>query len=185
MATNATPVTAAEKDQPGVIETKTFVEGVGDLSVYVKVEKVDDVDSKTTEDVETLKLSVPVEAYEEVEETDEEGNTKEDDEGNPVMKKERFFKVVHYELDMGKASRDKLEKALAPFLKNAREVQAPVVRPSQGTLTAAKSSSPHDLAAIREWAKGAGHEVKEKGRIAANIIAAYYKSTGKPNPEEA
>lgn len=183
MATNANQVDASRKDEPGVKEVKTNIPGVGDVTAYFLVEKVDDVDTKTTEDVETLKLSVPVEDFEEVEETDDEGNVKEDDEGNPVMKKERFFKVVHYEVDMGKASREKLEKALVPFLKNAREAQAPVIRGSQGTLTAAKSGSSHDLAAIREWAKNAGHEVAEKGRIAAKVIEAYYKSTGKPNPD--
>lgn len=187
MATNAIPVDASHKGEPGVRETQAYVDGIGNLTVYVKVETTDDVDEKTTEDVQTLTLSVPVEAEEEVEVIGEDGEPEKNTDGSTKLKVEKFFKTVHYEVDMGKASRDKLAKALEPFLKNAREKSAPIVRPTQGSFTApaAKSSSPHDLNAIREWAKGAGHDVKDKGRIAVAIIEAYYRSTGKPNPEKA
>ncbi|MFM9573384.1 histone-like nucleoid-structuring protein Lsr2 [Streptomyces turgidiscabies] len=183
MATNAVPVTADQKDEPGVKETQAYVDGIGNLTVYVKVSTTDDLDQKTTEDVQTLKLSVPVEEEEEVEELDAEGDPIKNEDGSTKLKVEKYYKTVHYEVDLGKVSRDKLEKALAPFLKNAREAQAPVIRGSQSTLTATPSKSAHDLTAIREWAKGAGHSVKEKGRIAGDIIAAYYRSTGKTNPE--
>lgn len=166
MATNANPVDASRKDEPGVKEVVTNIPGVGDVTAYFLVETVDDVDQKTKEDVQTLKLSIPQEAEEEVEQED------------GTKKTEKFFKTVHLELDLGAASRTKLFKALEPFTKNAREVQAPVI-----ARTATPSKSAHDLNAIREWAKSAGHEVADKGRIAAKVIEAYYKTTGKPNPD--
>jgi hypothetical protein len=164
VATNANPVDASRKDEEGVKEVQTHIPGVGDVTAYFLVETVDDVDQKTKEDVQTLRLSVPVEAEEEVEVLDAEGDPVKNGDGSIKLKTETYWKTVHYEVDLGPASREKLEKALAPFLKNAREATAPV-------------------AAIREWAKGAGHSVKEKGRIAGDIIAAYYRSTGKPNPD--
>jgi hypothetical protein len=83
---------------------------------------------------------------------------------------------------LGKANRDKLIKALEPFVSKARESKTQPVA-SQGTLTASPSKSAHDLNAIRAWAKTAGHDVKEKGRIASTVIEAYYRTTGKTNPD--
>ncbi|MFC9846643.1 histone-like nucleoid-structuring protein Lsr2 [Streptomyces sp. NPDC060223] len=182
MATNANPVDASRKDEEGVKEVQTHIPGVGEVTAYFLVETVDDVDGKTKEDIQTLRFSVPVEVSEEVDDLDEDGKTKEDAEGNIKTKTESFYKTVHYEVDLGKASRDKLDKALAPFLKNAREATAPL-RGSQGALTASANKSAHDLVAIREWAKGAGHEVATKGKVAGKVIEAYYRSTGKTNPD--
>lgn len=182
MATNALPVGPEEKGKDGVKEVVTNIPGVGEVTAYFKVSTTDDVDGKTVEDVQTLRFSIPVQAEEEVEELDDEGNPKKDNEGNPIMKKESFFKTVHYEVDMGAASREKFVKALAPFVKNAREVTAPVSR--VGT-SAGSSKSSHDLNAIRSWAKANGHEVADKGRIAQKVMEAYYEATGKPNPDKA
>lgn len=189
MATNAVPVTADQKDEPGVRETQAYVDGVGNLTVYVKVSTTDDVDGKTTEDVQTLKLSVPVEAEEEVEEVDAEGDPIKNEDGSIKLKVEKYFKTVHYELDLGQASREKLEKALAPFLKNAREAQAPVV--SRGGYKPQALPAGVDTAAVRKWAvdnriRVDGKLINEKGRVSQAFIDAYekeHKSTGKTNPE--
>lgn len=179
MATNAVPVTAAEKDQEGVKEVVTQVPGVGSMTIYVRVSKTDDVDSKTTEDVETLKLSVPVQVDEEVPSIGDDGEEEKDAEGNVKMVTETYFKNVYYELDMGKASRDKLEKALAPFLKNAREVAAPTA--ARSGYQAQTLPSGVDTAAVRKWAQAEdikidGKPVNEKGRVPASFIEAYEKA---------
>lgn len=178
MATTAVPVTAAEKDQEGVKEVVTQVPGVGPMTLYVRVSVTDDVDSKTTEGVETLKLSVPVQVDEEVESIGEDGEVEKDAEGNPKMVTETYFKNVYYELDMGKASREKLEKALAPFLKNAREVAAPATRSGYQAQTL---PSGVDTTAVRKWAQAEdikidGKPVNEKGRVPQSFIEAYEKA---------
>lgn len=175
MATNAIPVTADQKDAEGVKAIPTQVPGVGEVMVYMKVETTDDVDGKTTEGVETLKLSVPVQVDEEVESIGEDGEVEKDAEGNPKMVTETYFKTVHYEVDLGKASRDKLEKALAPFLKNAREVQAPI---RTGGYKPQTLPSGVDTAAVRKWAqendiKVDGKPINEKGRVPQSFIDKY------------
>lgn len=181
MATNAVPVTADRKDEEGVKEVKANVPGVGELLTYFKVETVDDVDGKTTDDVLTLKLSVPVET--EVEFTVMDNGAPAVNEDGSVKKDTRVeWRLSHFELDMGKASREKLTKALEPFLKNARDAK-PSYSAAPVSSAPSTSKSPHDLNAIRAWAKENGHEVADKGRIAVKVIEAYYKETGKPNPE--
>ncbi|MFF0808837.1 Lsr2 family DNA-binding protein [Streptomyces albogriseolus] len=183
MATNAVPVTADKKDEEGVKEVKAHVPGVGEVLTYFKVETVDDFDGKTTEDVQTLRLTVPREEEREVVVTDAEGDPEKNEDGSDKLTTEKVWAYRSLEIDLGKASRDKLIKALEPFVSKAREAKTQPVA-TQTSLSASTGKSPHDLNAIRSWAKSAGHEVADKGRIAKNIITAYYKSTGKPNPEE-
>ncbi|WP_019060975.1 Lsr2 family DNA-binding protein [Streptomyces prunicolor] len=176
MATNANPVDASRKDEEGVREVNTHIPGVGDVTAYFLVETVDDVDQKTKEDVQTLKLSVPVEAEEEVEELDAEGDPVKNEDGSTKLKTETYWKTVHYEVDLGQASREKLEKALAPFLKNAREAQAPAV--ARGGYKPQALPSGVDTAAVRKWAvdnniKVDGKGINDKGRVPAAFIEKY------------
>jgi len=178
MATNAVPVTADQKDEEGVQETKTFVPGVGNLTVYVKVEKVDDVDEKTTKDVETYTFSMPVEEEEEVEVIGEDGEPVKNEDGSTKLKTEKFWKTVHYEVDLSPANREKLLKALAPFQKNAREKEVPVVR--AGGYKPQTLPSGVDTAAVRRWAqandiKVDGKPINEKGRVPQSFIDLYEK----------
>lgn len=178
MATTAVPVDASKKDEEGVKEVVTQIPGVGPVTAFFKVSTTDDVDGKTTEDIQTLRLSVPVEESEEVESIGDDGEVEKDAEGNPKMVTETFFKNVYYELDMGSASRDKLTKALAPFLKNAREVSAPTGRTGYQAQTL---PSGVDTTAVRKWAQAEdikidGKPVNEKGRVPASFIEAYEKA---------
>ncbi|WP_432129795.1 Lsr2 family DNA-binding protein [Streptomyces tendae] len=182
MATKAEPVGSDQAGKPGVQEVITNIPGVGEVKAYFQVSTVDDYDGKTTEDVQTLRLTVPQEDEREVVATDDNGEALKNEDGSDKLTTETYWRYAALEIDLGKASRDKLLKALEPYVSKARESKTQPVA-TQGSFTAsAASKSPHDLNAIREWAKGAGHDVKDKGRIAANIIEAYYKSTGKPNP---
>lgn len=182
MATRAEPVSSDQAGKPGVKEVTTNIPGVGEVKAYFQVSTVDDVDGKTTEDVQTLRLTVPQEDEREVVETDDNGEPVKNEDGSDKLTTEKVWAYRALELDLGKANRDKLIKALEPFVSKARESKAQPVA-SQGSFTATPSKSAHDLNAIRSWAKGAGHDVKDKGRIASSIIEAYYRTTGKENPE--
>ncbi|WID10836.1 Lsr2-like DNA bridging protein [Streptomyces phage Mulchroom] len=183
MATKAEPVGSDKAGEPGVKEVVTNIPGVGEVKAYFQVSTVDDYDGKTTEDVQTLRLTVPQEEEREVVETDAEGDPVKNEDGSDKLTTEKVWAYRSLEIDLGKASRDKLIKALEPFVSKAREAKTQPVA-TQTSLSASTGKSPHDLNAIRQWAKSAGHEVADKGRIAKNIITAYYKSTGKDNPEE-
>jgi nucleoid-associated protein Lsr2 len=76
---------------------------------------------------------------------------------------------VNYEIDLGKKNRAKLERALAPFIEAGR--RAPRGGRRRGASRA--GGSPADRGAVRAWARAAGLQVSERGRISADIMAQY------------
>ncbi|MEU7863477.1 Lsr2 family protein [Nonomuraea sp. NPDC049141] len=80
-----------------------------------------------------------------------------------------------YEIDLSGKNREKLEKALAPFITAARPVR--VERAGRGRRGAGaarpRAMSREQSADIRQWAKTAGLPVSERGRIAATIVEKY------------
>jgi hypothetical protein len=75
---------------------------------------------------------------------------------------------VAYEIDLGKKNRAKLEHALAPFMGAARRV------PRGGRRRSARAAgSPPDRSAVRDWARSAGLQVSERGRISSDVIRRY------------
>jgi hypothetical protein len=184
VATKAEPVSSDKAGETGVQEVTTHIPGVGEVKAFFQVSTFDDFDGKTTEDVQTLRLTVPQEDEREVVATDENGEALKNEDGSDKLTTETYWRYLTLELDLGKASRDKLLKALEPFVSKAREAKTQPVTAQGAFAATAKGSSPHDLNAIRSWAKNAGHEVADKGRIAVKVIEAYYKSTGKTNPEK-
>jgi len=75
---------------------------------------------------------------------------------------------VNYEIDLSDANRARLEGDLAPFITAAR-------RPSRdGRRRAGRSGAASvDRAAVRAWAREAGLNISERGRISAEIIRQY------------
>jgi hypothetical protein len=71
---------------------------------------------------------------------------------------------TNYEIDLTSRRADELRDALAPWIARARRTNA---RKSRG------SRSGGEVAAIRAWAKAHGHPVNERGRISAEVRAAY------------
>ncbi len=78
-----------------------------------------------------------------------------------------------YSVDLGSASREKLDKALAPFLEVATRTSS-AGRSGRGARKSARSSS--ELQAIREWARSKGKSVSDRGRIPNSIIEEYQAS---------
>ena len=75
-----------------------------------------------------------------------------------------------YEIDLSKANNATLHKALAPFIEHGRKVRARRVPAQRGSRNAANRDRTHD---IREWAKGQGMTINDRGRIPAEVIAKY------------
>ncbi|MFC9591533.1 Lsr2 family protein [Streptomyces sp. NPDC056944] len=84
-----------------------------------------------------------------------------------------------YEIDLSTGNADELRKLLEPYLaagrKTGRVTSAGRVRPIASKAAVGSSS---DTAAIRAWAKENGFEVNERGRVPADIKAAYEKANG-------
>ncbi|NUR88761.1 MAG: Lsr2 family protein [Nonomuraea sp.] len=76
---------------------------------------------------------------------------------------------VNYEIDLSGKNREKLERALAPYITAGRPVRAERVRASR-TVVTARAMSREKSSEIRQWAKAHGLPVSERGRIASTIV---------------
>ncbi len=71
---------------------------------------------------------------------------------------------VSYEIDLAGSNRARLAEAFAPFIAAGRRVSRSTRRrPPAGA----------DRAAVRAWARQAGLEISERGRISAEVIRQY------------
>lgn len=79
-----------------------------------------------------------------------------------------------YEIDLSVAHSEELHKALAPYVAHARKVGGTRRGPRGGR----RNASAIDTHKVREWAKEQGIEIKERGRVPANIVEKYREATG-------
>jgi Lsr2 len=82
---------------------------------------------------------------------------------------------VSYSIDLSDRNADKLRSALHPYIDagtRVGRVAAGGRRPGGRTGLPARTSR-DQTAAIRHWAAKAGHEISNRGRIPARIVAAY------------
>ncbi len=77
------------------------------------------------------------------------------------------FGGVDYTIDLAKKNRSAMEKALKPYLEAATR------QTRRSGRKKAVSSSRQDLGAVREWARGQGIEVSNRGRIPASVLEQY------------
>lgn len=87
---------------------------------------------------------------------------------------------VSYEIDLSEDNAEKLREALAGYVASARRVDgsrrvraakpAKAPKPAKGPRTVPDREQTH---AIREWARANGYEVSERGRLSANVLAAF------------
>lgn len=79
---------------------------------------------------------------------------------------------VSYEIDLTAANAKKLRNDLATWVGHARR--------SGGRKSSRKAGASgqrrSDLGAVRQWARKNGHQVSDRGRISASILAAYDKA---------
>ncbi|MGZ4720583.1 histone-like nucleoid-structuring protein Lsr2 [Oryzihumus sp.] len=81
---------------------------------------------------------------------------------------------VSYEIDLSEANASKLRDDLASWIGHARRAGG-----RKTTSTARRGGGGRggrDLSAIREWARKNDHKVSDRGRISADIQAAYDKA---------
>jgi hypothetical protein len=81
-----------------------------------------------------------------------------------------------YEIDLSGEHNDELHKALERYIARARKVGGNARRPSRGGSRRGPDSV--DTAAVRIWARGQGIDIKERGRVAVDVLAKYQAATG-------
>jgi len=77
---------------------------------------------------------------------------------------------TEYEIDLNAGHAQALRDALAPYVRAARRVGGAARRPARGGRRAPGSGL--NAAGVREWAKAQGIEVKDHGRVPADLGAA-------------
>jgi hypothetical protein len=85
---------------------------------------------------------------------------------------------TEYEIDLNAKHAESLRKALEPYLGAARRAPgSPARRPGRDGRRVASAAAP-DPTAVREWAKSQGIEVKDRGRVPAELVAKFKAATG-------
>jgi len=74
-----------------------------------------------------------------------------------------------YEIDLSEANAAQFREVLQPYVEAARPVSN--AKPSSRGRKANQSKA--TPAQIRQWARDSGYEVSERGRIPADVVAAY------------
>jgi Lsr2 len=80
-----------------------------------------------------------------------------------------------YKIDLTVANAKKLRDDLATWVGHARREGG---RKNSRRATTHGGARRGDLGAVREWARNNGHKVSDRGRISADVLAAYDKANG-------
>ena len=79
-----------------------------------------------------------------------------------------------YEIDLSGEHSDELHAALRTYVDHARKVAGTARRPGARS---ARRSSTVDTVAVRAWARETGLDIKERGRVPADLVAKYQAAT--------
>jgi hypothetical protein len=79
---------------------------------------------------------------------------------------------AEYEIDLSAAHSAELHDALSKYVSHARKVSAKGARQPAGRSVGRRPSS-IDTTAIRAWARENGIDIKERGRVPADVMAKY------------
>jgi GNAT superfamily N-acetyltransferase len=85
---------------------------------------------------------------------------------------------VSYEIDLSANNAAALRDSLAQYVGHARRAagRRPAGRPAGRPAASSRGTGKRDLADVREWARANGHQVSDRGRISAEVQAAYDKA---------
>ena len=80
-----------------------------------------------------------------------------------------------YEIDLNAVHTDELHTALRTYIDHARKVGGTSRRAPRGR----RAGSAIDTTAIRTWAREQGINIKDRGRVPADIVTRYQEATGR------
>jgi hypothetical protein len=84
---------------------------------------------------------------------------------------------AEYEIDLNAKNADALRKALAKYIDAARRSTGAARRPAR-TGGRRASASGVNTTEVREWAKAQGIEVKDRGRVPAELVVRFRAANG-------
>jgi hypothetical protein len=97
--------------------------------------------------------------------------------GTPAEGTVRFgLDGTEYEIDLNEAHGKALRDALARYVSAARRANGTARRAAR-TVRRASASAPNTTE-VREWAKAQGIEVKDRGRVPAELVVKFKAATG-------
>jgi hypothetical protein len=82
-----------------------------------------------------------------------------------------------YEIDLNAKRARALRDALAPYVGAARRAGRGARRPARSVRRAPAGEL--NTTEVREWAKAQGIEVKDRGRVPADLVAKFKQATGR------
>jgi nucleoid-associated protein Lsr2 len=98
--------------------------------------------------------------------------------GSPAEGTVRFgLDGTEYEIDLNAEHAQAVRAALARYVSAARRVRGGARRPARGRRRAPAGGL--DPTEVREWAKAQGIDVKDRGRVSAELVARFQAATGK------
>jgi hypothetical protein len=83
---------------------------------------------------------------------------------------------AEYEIDLSAKHAEAMRKALEPYVSAARRASGSVARRPGRNGRRAATAGP-DSIAVREWAKSQGIEVKDRGRVPAELVVKFNAAT--------
>src|SRR6476646_702806 len=81
-----------------------------------------------------------------------------------------------YEIDLNTEHAQALRDAFAPYIGAARRASGAARRPARGGRKA--SANGVNTTEVREWAKAQGMDVKDRGRVPAELVVKFKAATG-------
>ncbi|GAA3603143.1 MULTISPECIES: Lsr2 family protein [Kineosporia] len=79
---------------------------------------------------------------------------------------------VSYEIDLSAANAEALREAIAPWVEHARRISGRSGGRGRGAARG-RSAAKADLGDVRSWARDNGYQVSDRGRVSAEVMAAY------------
>jgi hypothetical protein len=80
-----------------------------------------------------------------------------------------------YEIDLNREHSYELRATLAKYIEHARRAGGTTRRTGA---RGGRRASVVDMVAVRAWARENGHDIKDRGRVPADLVAKYRAATG-------
>ncbi len=82
---------------------------------------------------------------------------------------------ANYEIDLSGKHSDELRAALGKYVEHARKVGGTARRAGA---RGGRKTATVDTGAVRAWARENGYDIKDRGRVPAELVAKYQAATG-------
>jgi nucleoid-associated protein Lsr2 len=84
---------------------------------------------------------------------------------------------AEFEIDLNTAHADELRKTAEPYMQAGRKVTSNARRTVRGGARRSAASGGPASSEVRDWAKDHGYDVKERGRIPAELVVKFQAAT--------